>query len=45
MKAAEAAKKEADALAKAQDRAVENYRKSRGGGAVVAAKSAAPAKK
>ena len=45
MKAAEAAKKEADALAKAQDRAVENYKKSKGGSAVVAAKSAAPAKK
>lgn len=42
-KAAEAAKKEADELGKAQDRAVERYKKEKGGSAVSA--KAAPAVK
>lgn len=44
MKAAEAAKKEAELLAKAQDRAVERYKKEKGMTvAAVPAKPAAPA--
>lgn len=43
-KAAAAAKKEADALAKAQDRAVDNYRKAKGGAAMATTARAAPKK-
>lgn len=38
-KAAEAAKKDAEALAKAQDRAVENYKRGKGGASIAAAPS------
>ena len=44
-KAAAAAKKDADALAKAQDRAVENYKKTKGGGGAVMTKTATTAPK
>jgi hypothetical protein len=44
-KKAEAAKKDAAELAKAQDRAVENYKKGKGGKAVPDAKSAKSAAK
>jgi hypothetical protein len=44
-KAADAAKKGAEAMAKAQDRAVERYKKEKGGGTMAAkAASAAPKK-
>jgi hypothetical protein len=44
MKAAEAAKKEAELLAKAQDRAVERYKKEKGIATKTAATTSAPAK-
>lgn len=44
-KAAAAAKKDAEALAKAQDRAVEHYKKAKGGPVVATAKPATAAKK
>lgn len=44
-KAAEAAKKEAEALGKAQDRAVERYKREHGMGGKAVAKNAKPARK